>query len=476
MNPRGAVPLALTSRRKLTPMDMEKIISHAILVPLGNGRADSGPSDPDCLWGLNLCWWGLPGIGKSARIKVGAHAVGLPAFVIMPSHHQPEDFSGVPVMRADGREITIECILVAVRKLLALEPHPVFGPRGLLFVDEVNWARPAVQGALLGAVQDRVFGGIALPPGIRIQLAANPPAIAGGGWEMIPPLANRMGHLELPPPTPEEWSDWLMGRTAQGLVGLESGEERVRAYWPDVFARAKGIMTGFMRHLGSKHIHNLPAEGHVDRGRAWPSPRGWEMATRALATCLALDPSTDLAEITVGSTEAPPEDDPELDRDDNRKKREEWEREKEKQTKVLQTTAANQMAHTLIEAIVGHAAASDWITWLVDADLPDPEDVLDRGWKIDDRRIDRTVAVIDAVTAFVLGQRTVEEKVRRAAQLWPFVGRLIDAGLSDLARIVAEDLSTHTPKLDSTHSDLAAVAAPVTLRLGRGIMQLGRRR
>ena len=116
------------------------------------------------------------------------------------------------------------------------------------------------------------------------------------------------------------------------------------------------------------------------------------------------------------------------------------------------------------------------LLWLVDADLPDPEDVLDRGWKIDDRRIDRTVAVIDAVTAFVLGQRTVEEKVRRAAQLWPFVGRLIDAGLSDLARIVAEDLSTHTPKLDSTHSDLAAVAAPVTLHLGRGIMQLGRRR
>lgn len=430
-------------------MTMEKIISHAVLVPIGNGDPMSGPDDPGCLMGLPICWWGLPGIGKSARIKAGARAVGLHTEVVFPSHRQPEDFAGVPVLRPEGG-LTIECILGAVRKLLALPPHDDFGVRGLLFIDEVGSARPAVQDALFGAIWDRLIGDTELPPGLRIMLANNPLTVSGG-FELKPALANRMGHIDQHPPTWSQWMNWMMGRTKHDVIGSDHGEAAVRSFWPEVFAQAKGVMAGFGHVFGEKYIHELPPQGHADRGRAWPSPRVWDLATRALATCLALDPSMDKSEINVDVI--------------NHAKGDESDKKQKTEQKTLSVTAANRMAHVLIEAIVGHAAASDWITWLAEADLPDPETVLNKGWAIERKRLDKTVAVVEACTQYVLSRRSPELKVATAAKYWPFIGQLIKAEFSELAYIAAQDLSMAEPKLDSTHPELATVAAQPTLLL-----------
>ncbi len=438
-------------------MNIEKVIAHAVLVPLGNGKPMSGPNDPDCLMGLPICWWGLPGIGKSARIKDGARSVGLHTEVIFPSHRQPEDFAGVPVM-APGGGLTIECILGAVRKLLALAPHEDFGQRGLLFVDEVGSARPAVQDALFGAIWDRLIGDTVLPPGIRIMLATNPLSVSGG-FELKPALANRMGHIDQHPPSAREWTDWLMGRTRHDAISPEWGESSVRLSWDDMFARAKGVMAGFMQTFGDKHIHALPAVGHPDRGRAWPSHRGWDMATRALATCLALDGSKDAATLKVNVL---PEQEKDEDDDDYKARLA-----NDTKTKTLQTTAANQMAHTLVEAIVGASAAGDWITWLAEADLPTPEEVLDKGWKIDKRRLDRTIAVVESTTSYVTTRRSPEQRIAAAAKYWPFLEQLVKAEFSELAYLAAEDLSKSEPKLNASNPALATVAAQASVLLYR---------
>ena len=68
--------------------------------------------------------------------------------------------------------------------------------RGLLFLDELSTAPPAVQAALLRLVLERRVGALQLPPGVRIVAAANPRSSAADGWELSPPLANRFVHLQ----------------------------------------------------------------------------------------------------------------------------------------------------------------------------------------------------------------------------------------------------------------------------------------
>src|SRR5207248_8810483 len=47
--------------------------------------------------------------------------------------------------------------------------------RGLLFLDELTTAPPAVQAAMLRVVLERVVGDVTLPPAVRVVAAANPP-------------------------------------------------------------------------------------------------------------------------------------------------------------------------------------------------------------------------------------------------------------------------------------------------------------
>src|SRR5205823_11964182 len=62
----------------------------------------------------------------------------------------------------------------------------------------ISTAPPAVQAAMLRIVLERVVGDLELPPGVRVVAAANPPEQAADGWDLAPPLANRLVHLDWP--------------------------------------------------------------------------------------------------------------------------------------------------------------------------------------------------------------------------------------------------------------------------------------
>ncbi len=53
--------------------------------------------------------------------------------------------------------------------------------RGLLFLDELSTATPAVQAALLRVVLERRVGSLRLPPGVRICRSQST-ASAADGW------------------------------------------------------------------------------------------------------------------------------------------------------------------------------------------------------------------------------------------------------------------------------------------------------
>lgn len=139
---------------------------------------------------LPVLLWGEPGIGKTAALTQLAAALDLPLTTVIASVHEPSDFSGLPVVGDDPATQGVPMAPPdwAVRLVRA--------GQGLLFLDELSTAPPAVQAALLRLVLERRIGALRLPPGVRIVAAANPRSSAADGWELSPPLANRFVHLQ----------------------------------------------------------------------------------------------------------------------------------------------------------------------------------------------------------------------------------------------------------------------------------------
>jgi len=234
---------------------------------------------------LPVLLWGQPGIGKSSTLTELARGLGLPLETVIASVHEPSDFSGLPIVGADP----------AVHGVAMAPPDWAVRLRrageGLLFLDELSSAPPAVQAALLRVVLERRVGSLALPEGVRIVAAANPAGSAADGWQLAAPLANRFVHL-----------DWVHDPAVvvRGLCGT----------WPRVPlprldpARLAGAVdrarTGVAAFLTARpdYVHRMPPNA-VGRSGAWPSPRTWEMALRLLAFGYAADADPAAAALAV---------------------------------------------------------------------------------------------------------------------------------------------------------------------------------
>src|SRR6202046_5077042 len=129
--------------------------------------------------------WGAPGTGKTSAIRAMAQAMGLPCETVIASIREPSDFAGLPIVV--GGDVVFAPPAWARRLAEA--------GRGLLFLDELSTAPPAVQAALLRVVLERAVGDLTLPEEIAVVAAANPPEQAADGWDLSAPLANRLCHL-----------------------------------------------------------------------------------------------------------------------------------------------------------------------------------------------------------------------------------------------------------------------------------------
>ncbi|MFF9021250.1 AAA family ATPase [Streptomyces eurythermus] len=234
---------------------------------------------------LPVLLWGEPGIGKTAALTQLAASLDLPLTTVIASVHEPSDFSGLPVIGDDP----------GVRGVPMAPPRwaveLVRAGRGLLFLDELSTATPAVQAALLRVVLERRVGELRLPPGVRIVAAANPQASAADGWELSPPLANRFVHLH-----------WVHDRdvVVRGLGGVWPRAELPRLAperLPEAVAFARRAVCGFLE-VRPTLIHRLPST-ETRRGGAWPSPRSWEAALTLLAFGTAAAASREVMALLV---------------------------------------------------------------------------------------------------------------------------------------------------------------------------------
>ncbi|MFC8454316.1 AAA family ATPase [Kitasatospora sp. NPDC057223] len=237
---------------------------------------------------LPVLLWGEPGIGKTAALNQLAAALDLPLTTVIASVHEPSDFSGLPVLGDDPAEQGVPMAPPdwAVRLVRA--------GRGLLFLDELSTAPPAVQAALLRLVLERRIGSLQLPPGVRIVAAANPRSSAADGWELSPPLANRFVHLQ-----------WTHDHdvVVRGLGGTWPRATLPRLdpqRLPEAVASARRAVCGLLAARPAL-VHRLPS-GETRRGGPWPSPRSWEMALCLTAFATAAGSSRDVLSLLVRGT------------------------------------------------------------------------------------------------------------------------------------------------------------------------------
>ncbi|MFC6016229.1 AAA family ATPase [Plantactinospora solaniradicis] len=237
---------------------------------------------------LPVLLWGEPGIGKTAALNQLAAALDLPLTTVIASVHEPSDFSGLPVV---GDDPAVQGVPMAPPDWAV---RLVRSGRGLLFLDELSTAPPAVQAALLRLVLERRVGALRLPAGVRIVAAANPRASAADGWELSPPLANRFVHLQ-----------WTYDHDVV-VRGLGGTWPRASLPWLDP-ERLAGAVTFARRAvcglLAARPalVHQLPSN-EARRGGAWPSPRSWEMTLRLVAFAAAAGTSREVLSMLVRGT------------------------------------------------------------------------------------------------------------------------------------------------------------------------------
>lgn len=332
--------------------------------------------------------WGLPGGGKTAWLNSLGENLGWPVETIIVSIRDVTDFVGLPAVQ-NGR--TVYATPGWVDKV---NSHP----NAILFFDEISCATPATLAGVLRIIQERYVGTEKLHAGVRIVAAANPPECSAGGYDLTPPLANRMAHLEWADMYPVK--DWL-NCTLAGEWAVPGNVTATRDF-ESALIEARAMIGAFLTARPS-HIEATPKD-LAERPMAWPSRRSW---TNAINVCARL--------LTYGIG---------------------W---------------ASEEVLDVLRALVGQGHAVEAVQYLRELDLPTPEEMLKnpKGVKLPERS-DRIFAAMSAAIGHVLATLAEAKKTNNFKPALPYwkaaldlLERLNAAGNRDIAMSLGRLLLKH---------------------------------
>ncbi|MCB4743025.1 MAG: MoxR family ATPase [Sulfurovum sp.] len=152
--------------------------------------------------------WGAPGIGKSSIVTQIAQTKGLDFLDLRLSLLDPTDLKGIPFFNTETKEGTW-----AKPSFLPNDPCS----KGILFLDEINTAPPAVQASAYQLILDRKVGEYELPKGWSIVAAGNRENDRGVIYKMPPPLANRFVHFEMEVDF-DDWKAWAYNSGIESTI------------------------------------------------------------------------------------------------------------------------------------------------------------------------------------------------------------------------------------------------------------------
>jgi hypothetical protein len=145
-------------------------------------------------------------------------------------------------------------------------------PVVVLFLDEMNSAAPAVQGAAYQLVLNRKVGTYTLPDNVVVVAAGNRESDKGVSYRMPSPLANRFVHLEVRQDF-DSWFQWAVN---------------------------KGIHKDVVGYIGFAKQDLMDFEPK-SASRAFATPRSWTFVSQFLNDSEATDAElTDLIAGTIG--------------------------------------------------------------------------------------------------------------------------------------------------------------------------------
>ena len=198
--------------------------------------------------------WGPPGIGKSSIVAQIAQEYDIDFVDVRLSQLAPTDLRGLPVAE-DG-----------ISKWYPPEFLPR-GGKGILFLDELNMAPPAMQGVAQQLILDRKVGSYVVPSGWFVWAAGNRKEDRAAVFDMPAPLANRFLHLE-------------------AQADFDSFK---------VYALETGVHEQIIAFLSFRPtlLHKIDPQQP-----AWPSPRSWEMASALHHAELDITPAVGVATAT----------------------------------------------------------------------------------------------------------------------------------------------------------------------------------
>ncbi len=202
--------------------------------------------------------WGPPGIGKSSIVAQIARQQKMGFIDIRLSQLAPTDLRGLPVAQ-DG-----------ISKWYPPEFLPTEG-KGILFLDELNMAPPAMQGMAQQLILDRKVGNYTVPPNWFVWAAGNRKEDRAAVFDMPTPLANRFLHLKVEPDFDSFKEYAIASQLHEQIIAFLS-------YRPTL-------------------LHKLDPQQP-----AWPSPRSWEMASKLHS--VALDATPAIGEETTAEFKA----------------------------------------------------------------------------------------------------------------------------------------------------------------------------
>lgn len=309
--------------------------------------------------------------------------------------HEPPEYGGYPVPQpavsdAEGR-ITrpagVGMLPVGWVARLALAQRPG------LFLDEFSNGAPATRSATMRGVLDGVWGEQYIA-NLATVVAMNPADIAESGYELSAPLSNRFAHLG--------WDisvDYWNQAHIAGFPAPDAGAPLPKD-WDKHLVWARTLVAAFANARPTA-IVKMPEQASA-RSKPFPTFRSWTQAEKLLAACRALDYGT-------GDTKgAQPHD----------------------------------VLVKCIAGCVGEGAALEFLTYVGELDLPDPEAVLasPTSLKLPERG-DRAFAVLTAVVSVVLAKNTPE----RWNAAWAVLAKATSQGRPDVAASSARLLAQHRP-------------------------------
>jgi len=333
--------------------------------------------------GIPTILWGKPGTGKTSWINLVSETLGYHTETVIASIREPADFAGLPVIQSDG-SVALATPNWATR-IIESERD------GLLFLDEISTAPPAVQAALLRVVFERAVGDTTLPENTKIIAAANPTSTSGGTWTLSSALANRFVHLDWGI-EPKTWVEGMMNgwQTESNVVVLPEN-------WKDEIQQAVSLVTSFIHHRPALLI-NQPEDIEA-AGGAWASPRSWENGAILLGAC-----------DSVG--------------------------------------ADNNVKLMLLVGTIGKGAATEFLHWVNNLDLQNPADLLKNP---DSFVLPSTGDKVFATLSAVVAEASTNLTKHNWEAAWDILGKAAKGNRADIAAIPVKTLA----KARGKHSKLA---------------------